>query len=68
MGGLALDLKDVRARNTIMFTLPTGGIGTSADGQSIVVTNHKAIQDISAAMASDTLGKYIAANKFENGN
>lgn len=68
LGGLALELKDVRARNTVMFTLPTGGIGTSADGQSIVLTNPNAIQDISRALASDTLDEYIATNKFQNGN
>jgi hypothetical protein len=51
-----------------MFTLPTGGIGTSTDGQSIVLADPDAIQKISAAMASDTLGEYVAANKFENGN
>jgi hypothetical protein len=51
-----------------MFTLPTNGVGTSADGQSIVLTDPDAIQKISAAMASGTLGEYVAANKFENGN
>nr|WP_217500564.1 LCP family protein [Arthrobacter sp. C9C5] len=68
LGGLALELKDVRARNTVMFALPTGGIGTSADGQSIVLTDPNAIRDISRALASDTLDKYVAANKFQNGN
>ena len=68
VAGLALELKDIRAQNTVMFTLPTGGIGTSSDGQSIVLTDPNAIQHISAAMTSDTLGEYVAANKFENGN
>ena len=68
VAGLGLELKDIRAQNTVMFTLPTGGIGTSTDGQSIVLADPDAIQKISAAMASDTLGDYVAANKFENGN
>lgn len=68
VAGLAFELKDIRAQNTVMFTLPTNGVGTSADGQSIVLTDPDAIQKISGAMASGTLGEYVAANKFENGN
>lgn len=68
VAGLGLELKDIRAQNTVMFTLPTNGVGTSADGQSIVLADPDAIQKISAAMASGTLGEYVAANKFENGN
>jgi polyisoprenyl-teichoic acid--peptidoglycan teichoic acid transferase len=68
VAGLALELKDIRAQNTVMFTLPTGGIGTSSDGQSIVLTDPNAIAHISDAMTSDTLDQYVAANKFENGN
>jgi hypothetical protein len=33
-----------------------------------VLTDPTAIKDISAAMASGTMGEYVAANKFENGN
>jgi len=68
VGGLAFELRNIRAQNTVMFTLPTGGVGTSADGQSIVLADPNAIPDISGAMASDTLGEYVAAHKFENGN
>ncbi len=68
LAGLGLELRDIRQQNTVMFTLPTGGVGTSADGQSIVLADPTAIQDISAAMASGTLGEYVAANKIENGN
>ena len=68
LAGLGLELRDIRQQNTVMFTLPTGGVGTSADGQSIVLADPTAIQDISAAMASGTMGEYVAANKIENGN
>ena len=44
VAGLGLELKDIRAQNTVMFTLPTSGVGTSADGQSIVLTDPNAIQ------------------------
>ncbi|CAH0267977.1 Regulatory protein MsrR [Arthrobacter sp. Bi26] len=68
VAGLGLELRDIRAQNTVMFTLPTGGVGTSTDGQSIVLADPNAINDISGAMASGTLGEYVAANEFENGN
>lgn len=68
VGGLAFELRNIRSQNTVMFTLPTGGVGTSADGQSIVVADPKAIQDLAGAMASDKLGEYVTANKLENGN
>ena len=39
IAGLAVELKDVRPRDMVMFTLPTRGTGTSTDGQSIVLTD-----------------------------
>lgn len=68
IGSLAVELKGVRPQDMAMFTLPTRGTGTSADGQSIVITDPNAIQKISAALAEDKLGDYIAANNFQNGN
>jgi len=68
LAGLALELKDVRPHDMVMFTLPTGGTGTSADGQSIVLTDPAAINAISRAMAADTLGDYVASNGLEGGN
>src|SRR5690349_24036107 len=44
-------LKDLRANDTVMFTLPTLGTGTSADGQSIVVADTTAITDIAGALS-----------------
>lgn len=68
IGSLALELKGVRPHNMAMFTLPTRGTGTSSDGQSIVITDPNAIQRISAALAEDKLGDYVAASNFQNGN
>ncbi|MDR7160055.1 LCP family protein [Arthrobacter sp. BE255] len=68
IAGLAVELKDVRPRDMVMFTLPTRGTGTSTDGQSIVLTDPVAIDALSAAMAADTLGDYVAANGLEGGN
>jgi LCP family protein required for cell wall assembly len=68
LGSLALELQAIRPQDMTMFTLPTRGTGTSADGQSIVLVDPDAIQKISAALAEDKLGDYIAANNFLNGN
>ncbi len=68
VAGLAMELKDVRPQNMVMFTLPTLGIGTSADKQSIVRPHPEAIEKIAAALSSGTLGDYVAANNFEKGN
>lgn len=68
IANLAVELKDIRPQNMVMFTLPTGGISTSTDGQSIVLVDPAAIQAVSAALARDTLGDYIAANNLQNGN
>ncbi|WP_224165139.1 hypothetical protein [Arthrobacter sp. StoSoilA2] len=39
IGSLAFQLKDLRESDTVMFTLPNLGLGTSPDGQSIVVAD-----------------------------
>lgn len=68
LAGLALELKDVRPSDMVMFTLPTRGIGTAADGQSIVLPDPAAIEAISGAMAHGTMTDYVAANGLEGGN
>lgn len=68
LGGLGLELNGIRLQDIAMFTLPTRGTGTSADGQSIVIKDTYAIIEISAALTEDKLGDYVAANKFEKGN
>lgn len=68
IGSLALGMKDLRANDTVMFTLPTLGTGTSADGQSIVVADNQAIADIAAALSKDQLGEYVKAHALQKGN
>lgn len=68
LAGLGMELKDVRPHDMVMFTLPTRGTGRSTDGQSIVLTDPVAIKAISAAMAADTLGDYVATNGLQGGN
>lgn len=63
VGSLALDLRNIRSGDIRMFTLPTQGIGTSADGQSIVLKDEQAIAGIAAAMKADRFDDYWAANQ-----
>jgi polyisoprenyl-teichoic acid--peptidoglycan teichoic acid transferase len=57
--GLGLQLKDIRSSDVELFTLPTAGTGTSADGQSIVLKDEAAIAEVGAALQSDTLAEYL---------
>ncbi|MDJ0321151.1 LCP family protein [Pseudarthrobacter sp. PS3-L1] len=68
LGSLGLELSGIREKDIAMFTLPTLGTGTSADGQSIVLKDPAAIDNISAALADDAMAGYVAANNFQNGN
>ncbi|MFJ4029169.1 LCP family protein [Paenarthrobacter sp. NPDC089989] len=68
IGSLAVSLKDLKVNDTVMFTLPTLGTGTSADGQSIVVADTQAISDIAAALSKDQLGTYVTAHSLQKGN
>jgi polyisoprenyl-teichoic acid--peptidoglycan teichoic acid transferase len=67
-GRLALSLRDVQSQDTVAFTLPAAGTGTSADGQSIVLPDPAAIEEIKAALSEDRLGDYAAAKSLGNGN
>ncbi|QDY91756.1 LytR family transcriptional regulator [Arthrobacter sp. UKPF54-2] len=64
---LAFSLRGVRGEDAVFFTLPTAGIGTSADGQSIVLPDVAAIEEIKAALTADKLGEYTDAKNFGNG-
>ena len=57
--GIGLQLKDLRSSGIKMFTLPTAGIGTSPDGQSIVERDEQAIVDIGKALRTDTFKTYL---------
>jgi hypothetical protein len=51
-----------------MFTLPTLGIGTSADGQSIVLPDPWAVESIAQALADDSLDTYVASGALAGGH
>jgi len=52
----------------VFFTLPTAGVGTSDDGQSIVVQDPAATAEIAAALRANKIDRYVAVHKLQNGN
>ncbi|MFL4474816.1 LCP family protein [Paeniglutamicibacter sp. MACA_103] len=64
--GIGLQLKDVRASNIKMFTLPTAGLGTSPDGQSIVLRDEQALVDLGEALRTDTLRTYLDSANIDD--
>lgn len=65
---LAFSLRAVPPGNGAFFALPTAGVGTSTDGQSIVLQNPAATAEVAAALASGTLADYVASHNLQNGN
>lgn len=65
---LGYSLRSAVGGQGVFFTLPTAGTGTSRDGQSIVLQNPAATAAVSAALAGQRLGEYVAANNLQNGN
>ncbi|TPV52484.1 LytR family transcriptional regulator [Pseudarthrobacter phenanthrenivorans] len=65
---LALELREVRAGDMVMFTLPTLGTGTSADGQSIVLPDYSSVAGISQALAGDSLDNFVASRGLAGGH
>ncbi|UNK47336.1 LCP family protein [Arthrobacter sulfonylureivorans] len=62
-GSLGVSLRNIRTPDVHMFTLPTNGTGTSADGQSIVVKDEAAIAEITEALKSDSMDDYWATSE-----
>ncbi|MCW4466200.1 LCP family protein [Glutamicibacter sp. MNS18] len=60
--GLGMQLKNVSAENLVMFTMPTAGSATSADGQSIELASELAVAQIGSALQNDTMADYLEQN------
>lgn len=60
VGELAFELRGVKAGDIEMFTLPNAGVGTSADGQSIVVPDAAATAALAQALKTDQLSGFVA--------
>ncbi|WP_431711901.1 LCP family protein [Glutamicibacter uratoxydans] len=65
MAGLAMQLNNVSSSDIRMFTMPTAGSGTSADGQAIELASELAIQQISEALKTDTMAEYMELHILE---
>ncbi|MBD8045426.1 LCP family protein [Arthrobacter sp. Sa2BUA2] len=65
-GSLAVELRNVRSGDIHMFTLPNLGVGTSSDGQSIVIKDDAAIAEISSALKGDMITAYADGLNGEN--
>ncbi|MFK0083900.1 LCP family protein [Glutamicibacter sp. NPDC090743] len=63
--GLGLELKNIDPDKMAMFTLPTAGTSTSADGESIELASESAIAQISSALQNDTMDEYLRVNPPE---
>ena len=61
VGSLAVGLRNVRTSDVVSFTLPTAGIGASADGQSIVMRDDAAIAKVAEALRGDNLADFVAS-------
>ena len=63
--GLGLQFTNLRASDIEMFTLPTAGSGTLADGQSIELPDEQALIDIGEALRTDTFKQYLESHNLQ---
>lgn len=61
LGSLALGMWQVRADDVQFFTLPNLGVGTSPDGQSIVVKDDAALAELAEALDQGSMGDFVAS-------
>lgn len=59
VGSLGWELRGAREGGIDMFTMPNLGIGTSADGQSIVIHDEQAAAEIGEALRNDEFLEYV---------
>lgn len=55
----AASLRNVRASDLVFLTAPTSGVGTSADGQSIILLDADGMAELRKAFETDTLAEYV---------
>ena len=58
----AASLRNVRTSDLYFMTAPTTGVGTSADGQSIILLDPEGMAQLREAFETDTLAEYYAAH------
>lgn len=57
LAGLGGQMTSLRSRDVHSFTLPTAGVSTSPDGQSIVLPDEGAIAEVSQGLQEDSMAK-----------
>lgn len=62
VGKLGVSLAGVRSKNMHFFTLPNLGTGRSADGQSIVVPDNDAIDELATALGDDNVDEFVRSH------
>ncbi|WP_111721305.1 LCP family protein [Homoserinimonas sp. OAct 916] len=55
---LAWELRDLRTNDVTFFTMPTAGVGTSDDGQSIVNVDWDKLAELKKALATDSMQNF----------
>jgi LCP family protein required for cell wall assembly len=65
-GKLAFGLRSVRSDDVHFFTLPDLGLGTSIDGQSVIIKDPAAIAEITDAMRNGSMDKYLETSGAGN--
>ncbi len=64
--GLLPSMADVRSSDFTFFTLPTAGVSTSPDGQSIIELDPERMALLRQAFQDDTLGEYVATQDLNS--
>jgi len=59
LGQLGVSLAGVRGNDLHFFTLPNLGVGRSNDGQSIVLPDNDAIDELATALQDDTVDEFV---------
>ena len=62
LGRLGVGMSSLRQDDVHFFALPTEGVGRSADGQSIVLPDIAAINDLGEALSNDDVAAYVESN------
>ncbi|MGJ9402130.1 LCP family protein [Arthrobacter sp. KK5.5] len=62
LGRLGVGMSSLRQDDVHFFALPTEGVGRSADGQSIVLPDIAAINDLGEALSTDEVAGYVESN------
>ncbi len=60
---MATSLRNIRTSDLVFITAPTTGVGTSADGQSIILLDPEGMEELKHAFETDTLDEYVAAQE-----